>query len=74
MQEMESEDAVKREHGHDVAITGKQGVVQLGKESGRVSDVEAMHHKAAAVHNNPNVSLKKVREKSNFYPRTIAKI
>ncbi|KAG2584719.1 hypothetical protein PVAP13_6KG336700 [Panicum virgatum] len=59
MQEMESEDAVKREHDHDVAITGKQGAVQLGKEKGRASDVEALHHKASARHDNSNVSLEK---------------
>jgi len=62
MQEIESEDAVKREHDHDVAITGKQGAIQLGKEKGRASDVEALHHKAGARHDNSNVSLEKVKE------------
>ncbi|PVH37114.1 hypothetical protein PAHAL_6G249400 [Panicum hallii] len=51
MQGMESEDAVKREHDHRVA--------QLGKESGHASDVEAMHHKAAVMHDTANASLKK---------------
>ncbi|RLN04770.1 hypothetical protein C2845_PM13G21190 [Panicum miliaceum] len=60
MQEMESEDAVKREQDHDVAITGKHGVAQLRKESGRGSDAEARHHKAAAMQDNPSASLKKI--------------
>lgn len=62
MKEMGSADPVKRGHGADAAITGKEGVAQLGKESGRGSDVEARHHIAAAMRSQLNPSLKKVKE------------
>ncbi|KAK8451356.1 hypothetical protein SEVIR_6G203100v4 [Setaria viridis] len=58
MKEMESQDEAKR-HDDDVAISGKEGVARLGKESGRGSDVEARYHNATAMHSNPNASLKK---------------
>nr|CAB3483362.1 unnamed protein product [Digitaria exilis] len=57
--EIESEDPVKRGHGADAAITVKEGVAQLGKESDRSGDVEARHHIAAAMRSNPNTLLKK---------------
>ncbi|CAO2184084.1 unnamed protein product [Urochloa humidicola] len=60
MKEMESQDPVKRQHDDDdVAITGKQGIAELGKQSVSGNDVEVRHHKAGAMHGNPNTSLKK---------------
>ncbi|CAL4999529.1 unnamed protein product [Urochloa decumbens] len=59
MKEMETQDPVKRQHDDDVAITGKQGIAELGKQSVRGNDVEARHHKAGAMHGDPNASLKK---------------